>query len=78
MTVVSTTQDREELTLTVVAELAAPLSRVWQVWVDPRRLERWWGPPTWPATFEEHDVVAGGMSRYFMTGPNGEKARGWC
>jgi uncharacterized protein YndB with AHSA1/START domain len=77
MTVVSTAQDREAHTLTIVAELAAPPARVWQVWSDPRQLERWWGPPTWPATFEEHDVVVGGRSSYYMTGPEGEKARGW-
>jgi len=77
MSIVSSTPDPETLTFTVVAELAAPPARVWQVWSDPRQLERWWGPPTWPATFEEHDVVVGGLSRYYMTGPEGEKARGW-
>jgi uncharacterized protein YndB with AHSA1/START domain len=77
MTIVSSKQDPEALTFVIVSEHAAPPSRVWQVWVDPRQLERWWGPPTWPATFEEHDVVVGGGSRYYMTGPEGEKARGW-
>ena len=78
MTVVSTTKDTAALTLTVLAEFEAPRERVWQLWVDPRQLERWWGPPTWPATFEQHDVVVGGTSRgFFMTGPEGEKARGW-
>jgi uncharacterized protein YndB with AHSA1/START domain len=77
MTIVSSKQDPEALTFVVVAEFAAPPSRVWQVWADPRQLERWWGPPTWPATFEQHDVVTGGGSRYYMTGPDGEKARGW-
>lgn len=77
MTVVNTTQDLEALTLTIVAELSAPPSRVWQVWSDPRQLERWWGPPTWPATFEEHDMVVGGRASYYMTGPEGEKSRGW-
>ena len=60
MTVVGTTQDPENLTLTLVADLAAPPARVWQVWVDPRQIERWWGPPGWPATFVEHDVAVGG------------------
>ena len=77
MTVVSTRKDPEALTLTLVSDLAAPPARVWQVWSDPRQLERWWGPPTWPATFEEHDLVPGGQARYFMTGPDGQKARGW-
>jgi uncharacterized protein YndB with AHSA1/START domain len=77
MSIVSSTKDLEALTLTVVAEFAAPPARLWQVWSDPRQLERWWGPPTWPATFEEHDVVVGRGSRYYMTGPEGQKARGW-
>jgi uncharacterized protein YndB with AHSA1/START domain len=77
VTVTSTTRDTENLTLTIEAELAAPPEQVWQIWADPRRLERWWGPPTWPARFEEHDVVVGGRSAYVMTGPEGEKARGW-
>jgi uncharacterized protein YndB with AHSA1/START domain len=77
VTVVSTTQDPENLTLTLVVDLAAPPARVWQVWADPRQLERWWGPPTWPATFVEHEVTPGGASRYFMTGPGGERSHGW-
>ena len=77
MTVISTTPDPRTRTLTVVAELAAPPARVWQLWSDPRQLERWWGPPTWPATFVEHDLVTGGRSRYLMTGPEGEQAHGW-
>jgi uncharacterized protein YndB with AHSA1/START domain len=77
MTVVGSTKDTETLTFAIVAELAAPPQRVWQLWSDPRQLERWWGPPTWPATFERHEVEVGGSSHYFMTGPEGEKARGW-
>lgn len=77
MTVVDTVQDLHALTLTIVAEFDAPPERVWQLWSDPRQLERWWGPPTYPAAFEQHDAVVGGRSRYAMTGPGGEKARGW-
>jgi uncharacterized protein YndB with AHSA1/START domain len=77
MTVVRTHTDPEALTLTIVAEFDAGVERVWQVWQDPRQLERWWGPPTWPATFDQHDFVPGGRSSYYMTGPDGEKSRGW-
>jgi len=77
MTVIDSTRNAEALTLTVVAEFAFPPSRVWQVWSDPRKLERWWGPPTWPATFVEHDFSVGGKAHYFMTGPDGEEAHGW-
>ncbi|TFB52817.1 SRPBCC family protein [Cryobacterium tagatosivorans] len=77
MTVVSSHKDPEALTLTFVAEFDASVERVWQIWEDARQLERWWGPPTWPATFDRHDFVPGGRSSYYMTGPEGEKARGW-
>lgn len=77
MTVVDTTKDTDSLTLTIVAEFDAPPERVWQVWSDPRQLERWWGPPTWPATFTAHDLAPGGSSKYHMTGPDGDEAHGW-
>lgn len=76
MTVLSTSTDTDALTMTIDASFAAPPDRVWQVWADPRQLERWWGPPTWPATFVEHDLTVGGTAHYFMTGPDGEKAHG--
>jgi len=77
MSVLSSDKDQQKLTLTFVAEFDASPQRVWQVWQDPRQLERWWGPPSWPATFERHDLVVGGQSRYHMTGPEGQKAPGW-
>lgn len=71
MSVISTAKDSAALTLTLVAEFDADPDRVWDVWEDPRKLERWWGPPTFPATFTRHDFHVGGQSRYFMTGPAG-------
>jgi uncharacterized protein YndB with AHSA1/START domain len=77
VTVISSVKDVENLTLTLVAEFDATPGRVWEVWEDPRKLERWWGPPSFPATFTRHDFFVGGESRYFMTGPAGETPRGW-
>jgi uncharacterized protein YndB with AHSA1/START domain len=77
MPVISSTKNPDALTLTIVAEFDASVERVWQLWEDARQLERWWGPPTWPATFEKHDFTVGGQSHYYMTGPDGEKAAGW-
>ena len=77
MTVISSHKDTEALTLTIVAEFNASVERLWQVWEDPRQLERWWGPPTYPATFDSHDFVPGGKASYYMTGPEGDKSRGW-
>lgn len=77
MPVINSITDLEALSLTFITEHDAPIERVWQLWQDPRQLERWWGPPEWPATFTRHDFVPGGWSTYYMTGPNGEKAPGW-
>jgi uncharacterized protein YndB with AHSA1/START domain len=77
MTVTSVEKDFDRLTITLVAEFDAPIERVWELWADPRQLERWWGPPTYPATVEQHDLNPGGDVSYFMTGPDGDKARGW-
>ena len=77
MTVISTTTDPVALNLTVVAEFAASPEQVWAVWENPRQLERWWGPPTYPATFTRHDFEVGGESRYYMTGPEGDTPHGW-
>ncbi|MCB0869375.1 MAG: SRPBCC domain-containing protein [Solirubrobacterales bacterium] len=63
--------------MTVIAEFDAPVERVWEVWADPRKLEKWWGPPTWPATFHQFDFAEGGEAKYYMTGPEGEKAPGY-
>jgi uncharacterized protein YndB with AHSA1/START domain len=77
MSIVSVEKDLDEPSLTIVAEFDAPIERVWELWADPRQLERWWGPPTHPSTFETHDLVPGGEVSYFMTGPDGERSRGW-
>jgi uncharacterized protein YndB with AHSA1/START domain len=77
MTVISTVTDPKALKLTVVAEFAAEPEQVWGVWENPRLLERWWGPPTYPATFTRHDFAVGGESRYYMTGPEGDTSHGY-
>jgi len=76
MPLMSFTKDPENLTMTVVAEFAATLERVWDAYADPRQLEKFWGPVEWPATFTRHDFAVGGRSDYYMTGPDGEKTGG--
>jgi uncharacterized protein YndB with AHSA1/START domain len=77
MTVTAVTKDPKALTMTVVAEFGATPERVWQLWADPRQLERWWGPPTYPATVTAHDLRVGGRVEYHMTGPGGDQPRGY-
>jgi uncharacterized protein YndB with AHSA1/START domain len=77
MTVTAVQKSRETLTLTITAEFDASVERVWQLWADPRQLERWWGPPTYPATFTAHDLAPGSRVEYHMTGPDGDQAHGY-
>ena len=77
MSVTSVQKDPEALTMTIVSEFDSPVATVWQMWADPRRLERWWGPPTYPATMVDHDLTPGGRIHYFMTGPEGDRHHGW-
>jgi uncharacterized protein YndB with AHSA1/START domain len=76
MPVTDVSHDIDTRTLTITAEFAAPIERVWQVYADPRQLEQVFGPPTYPATFVEHDLTPGGKAHYFMTSPEGEKYYG--
>jgi uncharacterized protein YndB with AHSA1/START domain len=77
MTVTAVRKDPVNLTLTLTAEFDASPERVWQLWSDPRQLERWWGPPMYPATFTRHDLSVGSRVDYYMTGPEGDKPRGF-
>ncbi|MBG0741052.1 SRPBCC domain-containing protein [Paeniglutamicibacter antarcticus] len=76
MPVISVEKNLDLLTITIVAEFAAPLRRLWDAYTDPRQIERFWGPPTYPATFLRHDAITGGRSVYKMTSPEGEEYYG--
>lgn len=77
MPIQSVSSDQDALTLTVIGEYPVPVERLWEAYADPRQLERFWGPETWPATFTRHDMEVGGRSEYHMTGPDGSVSRGW-
>jgi uncharacterized protein YndB with AHSA1/START domain len=73
MPVTEVNTDAEALTMTLTAEFPAPIERLWEVFTDPRQLERFWGPPGYPATFTSFDLAVGGRATYHMTSPQGEK-----
>lgn len=77
MPITSITKDVDALTLTVVADFSATPRRLWDAYLDPRMLERFWGPPAYPAVFTRHDGFVGGRSEYTMTGPEGDQSRGY-
>jgi uncharacterized protein YndB with AHSA1/START domain len=76
MPITSVEKDLDQLTITIVADFTAPLARLWDAYVDPRQIERFWGPPIYPATFLRHDVAVGGQTVYKMTGPTGDEHYG--
>jgi uncharacterized protein YndB with AHSA1/START domain len=77
MSVTAVHKDPAARTMTITAEFEAPVERVWEMWADPRQLERWWGPPTHPATVVDHELRPGGTVSYFVTGPDGTRRSGW-
>ena len=77
MPVTNVQKNAATLSLTLTADYRASIDRVWKMWSDPRRLERWWGPPTYPATFVRHELTPGAHVTYFMTGPTGDQHHGW-
>ena len=77
MTVTRVRKDPQMLTLTIEAEFDASVERIWQLWADPRQLERWWGPPNYPATFTKPDLAPGSRIEYHMTSPAGDQPHGY-
>jgi uncharacterized protein YndB with AHSA1/START domain len=77
MTVTDVRKDPANLTMSITSEFPVSVERTWQLWADPRQLERWWGPPGYPATFVEHELTVGARCRYYMTGPEGDTPWGW-
>lgn len=77
MPVTDVRHDLEALTITITAQFAAPVERIWEIYADPRQLEKVWGPPGFPATVVDHDLSPGGLVTYYMTGPEGEKYYGY-
>jgi uncharacterized protein YndB with AHSA1/START domain len=77
MPITSVDTDAQALTISVVADFTVSVRRLWDAYLDPRQLEKFWGPPTYPATFTRHDGYVGGLSNYYMTGPEGDRHYGY-
>ena len=76
MPVTSVTTDPAALSMTVVGDFPVPVERLWSAFADPRQLERFWGPPGYPATFGTYEFRTGGVAHYWMTSPEGERFHG--
>lgn len=49
----------------------APVKMVWDAWVDPEKVAKWWGPRGFTLTTKLKDVRPGGTWEYTMHGPDG-------
>src|SRR6476659_11470154 len=76
MPVTAVDKNVDTLTMTITAEFDADAERLWELWADPRQLERWWSPPSHSSTFVEHERTVGARTTYFMTGPDGHEHHG--
>jgi uncharacterized protein YndB with AHSA1/START domain len=65
--------DRENSTVNVKREFAAPLSDVWAAWTESELLDKWWAPRPWKARTKSMDFKVGGRRLYAMIGPEGEE-----
>jgi uncharacterized protein YndB with AHSA1/START domain len=49
----------------------APVKMVWDAWIDPEKVAKWWGPRGFTLTTHHKDVKVGGSWDYIMHGPDG-------
>jgi uncharacterized protein YndB with AHSA1/START domain len=74
MPVTNVVTDAEARTMTLTAELNASVERAWQLYADPRQLEKWWGGgPGAPITITDHDLSVGGWLRAHISAADGTK-----
>jgi uncharacterized protein YndB with AHSA1/START domain len=77
MPLTNVSNDPAAKTITLTAELAAPVDRAWQLYADPRQLEQWWNPPGYPLTITEHNLSVGGMVHAHVAAPDGQTAHAY-
>jgi len=61
----------------VVKTFDAPVEMVWQLWVDPELVKRWWGPKHFISTVAEIDFREGGKSIVSMKAPKEMGGQEW-
>ncbi|HTV60695.1 MAG TPA: SRPBCC domain-containing protein [Verrucomicrobiae bacterium] len=63
--------EEREIVLTRIFD--APVETVFQAWIDPKQLARWWGPRMFTNPVCEVDARVGGAWRIVMRGPDGSE-----
>lgn len=70
MTATSSTQLSDK-DIVISREFTAPRQLVWDVWTQPKHIEKWFGPKGFTTRVESLDFKVGGRSSYVMIGPDG-------
>lgn len=55
--------------LVITRVIDAPVEQVWQAWVDPQLVMRWWGPQGFTCPLADIDFREGGTSLVCMSSP---------
>lgn len=63
--------ERENLSFTMSRIFDAPRDVVWNVFIDPELVPKWWGPRYLTTTVDEMDVKIGGAWRYIQKDAEG-------
>jgi|HubBroStandDraft_6_1064221.scaffolds.fasta_scaffold05776_2 uncharacterized protein YndB with AHSA1/START domain len=67
----ATASARPEREITITRIYDAPRELVFNAWIEPARLARWWGPKVFTNPVCEADARVGGAWRIVMRGPDG-------
>jgi uncharacterized protein YndB with AHSA1/START domain len=70
--------NKENKTITVKREFAAPVGLVWDAYTQKEILDQWWAPKPWKTRTKVLDFREGGEWRYAMIGPEGETHWALC
>lgn len=65
--------DKDNNTITVKREFAAPRQLVWDAYTKSELLDQWFAPKPWKAKTKTMDFREGGYWLYAMCGPEGEE-----
>jgi len=65
--------DLANRTLTIEKTLNASVEVVWNAWIQPDQILKWWAPAGMGAKVIEHDFKVGGNWKYSMEMPDGNE-----
>jgi uncharacterized protein YndB with AHSA1/START domain len=67
----STAAEAGERELVITRIIDAPRHIVFQAWIEPDRVARWWGPLGFTTVYHDMDIRPGGAFRVCMRSPEG-------